>query len=202
MEDDEAWIDCNDDDLWVFDKCILSRKLKYNCGPADMWVPKPDFYIVRPCVNLAGMSRGAQIRYLEKETTHLPPGHFWCEIFEGRHISVDFKLNNKSRTYSQDLTVEGFRDKKNPLWKFDRWIRVNDTIEFPKILTQLKGNYSTINCEFIGDKLIEVHLRQNDDMGEFNEIIPVWENETVDYLDDYVFIDDKDYKRVGFLKKR
>ena len=44
MEDDEAWIDCNDDDLWVFDKCILSRKLNYNCGPADMWVPKPDFY--------------------------------------------------------------------------------------------------------------------------------------------------------------
>ena len=38
MEDDEAWIDCNDDDLWVFDKCILSRKLNYNCGPADMWV--------------------------------------------------------------------------------------------------------------------------------------------------------------------
>ena len=97
-----------------------------------MWVPKPDFYIVRPCVNLAGMSRGAQIRYLEKETTHLPPGHFWCEIFEGRHISVDFKLNNKSRTYSQDLTVEGFRDKKNPLWKFDRWIRVNEIIKFPK----------------------------------------------------------------------
>ena len=47
-----------------------------------------------------------------------------------------------------------------------------------------------------------MHLRQNDDMGEFNEIIPVWENETVDYSDDYVFIDDKDYKRVGFLKKR
>ena len=79
---------------------------------------------------------------------------------------------------------------------------MSDTIEFPKILTQLKGNYSTINCEFIDDKLIEVHLRQNDDMGEFNEIIPVWENETVDYSDDYVFIDDKDYKRVGFLKKR
>ena len=67
MGDDEVWIDCNDDDLWVFDKCILSRKLNYNCGPADMWVPKPDFYIVRPCVNLAGMGREAKIRYLEKK---------------------------------------------------------------------------------------------------------------------------------------
>ena len=95
MEDDDAWMECNDDDLWVFDKCILSRKLKYNCGPVDVDVPESNFYVVRPCVNLAGMGRGAQIRYLEKETTHLPPGHFWCEIFEGRHISVDFKLNNK-----------------------------------------------------------------------------------------------------------
>ena len=56
MEDDDAWISCHKDDLWIFDKCILSTKLGYNCGPADMDVPEPGIYIVRPCVNLAGMS--------------------------------------------------------------------------------------------------------------------------------------------------
>ena len=70
---------------------------------------KPDFYIVGPCVNLAGMSRGPNT-YLEKETTHLPLVIFGVKYLR-RHISVDFKLNNKSRTYSQDLTVEGLEIK-------------------------------------------------------------------------------------------
>ena len=135
MEDDEAWISCHRDDLWIFDKCILSTKLGYNCGPADMWVPEPGIYIVRPCVNLAGMGRGAEFRHIEKETTELPPGYFWCEIFEGRHLSVDFNLNKKSRTYEQGLTTEGIREFHEPLWKFNKWIKVDDVVNFPMILS-------------------------------------------------------------------
>ena len=66
MEDDEAWISCHKDDLWIFDKCILSKKLGYNCGPADVDVSEAGIYIVRPCVNLTGMSRGAEFRHIEK----------------------------------------------------------------------------------------------------------------------------------------
>ena len=59
MQDDQAWLSCDVADLWIFDKLILSRKLDYICGPVDVDVPSPGNYIVRPCVNLAGMSRGA-----------------------------------------------------------------------------------------------------------------------------------------------
>ena len=200
MEDDDAWLSCHHDDLWIFDKCILSRKLGYTCGPADVDVPESNFYIVRPCVNLPGMGRGAEFRYLTQDTTDLPPGHFWCEIFEGRHLSVDFNLNKKSRTYEQGLTTEGFRHEDDPMWKFNKWIRVNDEIEYPMILSQLNGDYECINCEFIGDKLIEVHLRANEDMGEYTEIIPVWEEKDKE-LEGYEYHENKDFKRLGFNKK-
>ena len=195
VEDDDAWFDCHEDDLWIFDKLILSRKLGYICGPVDAYVPEPDHYIVRPCVNPAGMGRGATIEYIEKDTDHLPVGYFWCEIFQGRHLSVDYYHGN------QKLVTEGFRDKDNPLWKFNRWLRVDDEIDYPDILNELKGNYPTINCEFIGDNLIEVHLRGNYEMGKFSEIVPVWEGEEQSIMEGYTYVEHKDFNRLGFWKK-
>ena len=195
VEDDDAWFDCHEDDLWIFDKLILSRKLGYICGPVDAYVPEPDHYIVRPCVNPAGMGRGATIEYIEKDTDHLPVGYFWCEIFQGRHLSVDYYHGN------QKLVTEGFRDKDNPLWKFNRWLRVDDEIDYPDILNELKGNYPTINCEFIGDNLIEVHLRGNYEMGKFSEIIPVWKGEEQSIMEGYTYVEHKDFNRLGFWKK-
>ena len=195
VEDDDAWFDCHEDDLWIFDKLILSRKLGYVCGPIDADVPEPNYYIVRPCVNPAGMGRGATIEYIEKDTDHLPVGYFWCEIFYGRHLSVDYYHGN------QKLVTEGFRDKDNPLWKFNRWLRVDDEIDFPSILDELKGNYPTINCEFIGDKLIEVHLRGNYEMGKFSEIVPIWEGEEQPTMEGYTYVEHEDFNRLGFWKK-
>ena len=197
--DDEAWLSCHHEDLWIFDKCILSRKLGYTCGPVDVDVPESNFYIVRPCVNLAGMSRGASIEYIENTSGHLPAGYFWCEMFEGRHLSVDYYYGN------QKLITEGFRRKDRPLWKFDKWVRVDDEIEYPDILNELKGNYPSINCEFIGDKLIEIHLRSNEEMGKYKEIIPVWKDEDLNhneyFSNGYEYFEHKDYKRLGFYKR-
>ena len=93
MEDLEgiAWKNADPEDLWIFDKLIVARKLGYSCGPAGTDVLSPDHYIVRPCVNIPGMGRGASIQWIEQDTDHLKDGHFWCELFKGRHISVDYK---------------------------------------------------------------------------------------------------------------
>ena len=77
------------------------------------------------------IGRGATIEYIEKDTDHLPVGYFWCEIFHGRHLSVDYYRGN------QKLITEGFRDKDNPLWKFNRF-KVDDEIDYPDILNSLK----------------------------------------------------------------
>ena len=56
------------------------------------------------------------------------------------------------------------------------------------MLTDLKGNYDWINCEFIGENLIEVHFRRNPDFRYGNSIaIPVWEDEKIENMQ---FIED------------
>ena len=208
MYEDEAWINCHDEDLWLFDKLIIAKRLHYVCGPIGVDVPKSDYYIVRPSMNCMGMSRGATIEYIQEDTDNLPLGYFWCEIFNGRHLSVDYKIDNVNRSITQDLTVEGFRDKGEPLWKYNRWKRVNDIVPFHEMLLGIKGNYDYINCEYIGGRLIEVHLRENSDMGDSDEIIPVWSSESDPVIDEiinppkgYSFEENEDYHRLGFYKK-
>lgn len=81
--DDIMWNLCDPNDLWIYDKLILSRKMGYVCGPPGVPVPNADSYIVRPITNIEGMGRGAEILWLDDDTDHLPPGYFWCEIFDG-----------------------------------------------------------------------------------------------------------------------
>jgi len=190
--EDLVWKNINPDDLWILDKLILSRKLGYISGPVGLDVPVPDHYIVRPCVNMLGLGLGTQKVWIEKDTTHLPVGHFWCEFFQGRHISVDYCQKN------QILAVEGFKNQ-NTFVRWEQWIKVNDCFEFPNILNDLKENYKYINCEFIGDKLIEVHLRHNEDFeGGITHFIPVWEGESIVPPEGYTYRDYPDvHGRIG-----
>ena len=195
-----AWQNANHDDLWIFDKLIVARKLGYICGPQGMNVPKPDFYIVRPCVNIPGMSRGAKTRYIMKKTHHLPSGHFWCEIFKGRHISVDYKHGE------QILAVEGFRESsKGHFWQFCKWQRLNEEFPLPELLKELASRYEYLNIEYVDGKVIEIHLRHNPDFVYGQTVAyPVWKKihpseiyPEVDFSKLH-FIKSPDYKRLGF----
>ena len=196
LEGNDEWNQIHSEDLWVYNKLILSRVLGYTCGPIGTSVPRPDFYILRPSMNLLGMGRYARKEYIYKYTDCYHPSEFWCEVFEGDHISVDYQ--NKE----QKLTVLGVRDEMNPLYKWDMWKKVDYEMPFPAILNKLKGEYEWINCEFIGSHLIEVHFRQNPDFKYGNSVaIPVWNDSYSIDSEDYRFINDKDYLRRGFWIK-
>ena len=196
LEGDDEWNQIHSEDLWIYNKLILSRVLGYTCGPVGTTVPIPDFYIVRPSMNLLGMGRFARKEYITKHTEEFHPSEFWCEIFEGDHLSVDF--HNKE----QKLTVLGSRDDKNELYKWSKWEKIDKKVEFPEILSDLKGNYEWINCEFIGNHLIEVHFRRNPDFRYNNSVaIPVWGEKIEKFDDSYTFIKDKDFLRKGFWVK-
>ena len=183
----DEWSSIHPQDLWVYNKLQVSRVLGYECGPAGLLVPRPDFYIIRPCINFMGMGRYARIEYLEGDTEHLHPAEFWCEVFEGEHISVDYYKGQ------QELTVKGVRDPQDPLYKWKKWYKVDRVIPLPKLLQNL--DYNWINCEFIGNKLIEIHLRGNPDFRYNNDsVIPVWEGDSVK-----TYIEDNDYHRLGFI---
>lgn len=183
-------------DLWVYNKLQLSRILGYTCGPAGMEVPKSGFYIVRPSVNFMGMGRLSRIEWLEYDTEHLHPAEFWCEIFEGEHLSVDFYKKESK------LVVKGTKNAKNPLYKWEKWEKIDKKVNFPPILNNLVGNYDYINCEFVENNLIEVHFRQNSDFRYGNTVaIPIWDENSQKNYDDYTFVIDEDYKRKGFWIK-
>ena len=192
LDVNSEWNSIHIDDLWIYNKLQLSRGLGYTCGPVGSTVPKPNFYVVRPAINFLGMGRFAEIKWIKESTEDLYPSDFWCEIFEGEHLSVDF-YNQESK-----LVIRGFRDIDAPLYKWKKWEKINKEIEFPSILKNLKGNYNWINCEFIDGNLIEIHIRQNSDFRYNNNIaIPIWDDELITH-NNYIQIKDSDYKRKGF----
>ena len=190
----DEWNSIHSDDLWVYNKLILNQRLRHLCGPTGVPVPCSGYYIVRPSINLLGMGRFSRIEWIDKDTEHFHPAEFWCEIFQGPHLSVDFH-HQKS-----ELVVLGERDDDEPLYKWKKWTKINQEVEFPEILKNLKGNYEWINCEFIGNKLIEVHFRRNPDFRYGNSIaIPVWKGDRPQKVENFTFIEDKDYLRRGFF---
>jgi hypothetical protein len=196
LDVNDEWNTIHHNDLWIYNKLQLSRCLGYNCGPTGTSVPKPDFYIVRPSINFLGMGRFSRIEWIENNTDSYHPGEFWCEIFKGEHLSVDFKDKKAN------LVVRGTKKEDSPLYKWEKWEKINKNVDFPEILEKLKGNYEWINCEFIGNKLIEVHFRQNPDFRYGNSIaIPVWKEDNQKNIDNLKYIEDSDYKRKGFYIK-
>lgn len=172
--DSEVWENTPPKDIWVFDKLIVARLAGHKCGPRGSMVPIPGDYFVRPITNTFGMGLMARIQRIEGYAEDMHPAEFWCEIFNGRHISVDYE-NGK-----QILAVEGSKHDKSPFQRFTKWWKVNDQIDLPPFLHDLSTRHRYINCEFIDGKLIEVHFRRNPDFKWGNSImIPKWLDEGV-----------------------
>jgi len=196
LEVDDEWNQIHSSDLWVYNKLFLSRVLGYKCGPAGSTVPKPDFYIVRPSFNLFGMSRFARKEWIDKRTDEMHPSEFWCEIFDGEHLSVDYHHKK------QNLAILGTKNDGDPIYKWRKWEKVNREIDFPDVLNDLKGDYEWINCEFIDGHLIEVQFRRNPNFRYENTVaIPVWDKKLEEDREGYRFIEDQSYERRGFWVK-
>ena len=193
-----------------YNKLWLSEHLGYYCGPAGIGPPESNHYIVRPIMNLSGMGVGSSRMWIDAgDTTKVPPGYFWCELFEGRHLSITYQLAD-DMTYEPKHSYEGFKDSSGT---FLEWKLTSDTIELPRWVQKqiAQGNVSVCNAEFIGPRLIEVHLRDTPDP-LVDSMFPVWKGDTImvdklsklgySYLNSY---DDADgfltTPRLGFMIK-
>ena len=188
MNDSDFWNIVDPKNLWVTDKLILAKRLGYLCGPAGVKVPEDGYYVVRPCVNYRMMGRGASIQYLYADEDSIPDGFFWCEPFEGRHLSFDYHYGE------QILAVEGFRDE-NRLDRFSMWRKTRDVYSLPDFLQEIANTSEWFNVEVIGNRIIECHFRFNDDFANHssNIIIPVWKDR---------FYDSVAGDRLGFLLEK
>jgi len=211
LEDWDAWKRYPQHRL-LFNKLELSLRLGYNAGPTPMPVSKSGEYIVRPIYNLSGMGAGAKIMTLEAGKVYdFPPSYFWCERFVGDHLSVNYEWQG-SRLIPTHTSI-GETDFEN-LSRFRRWTKIeHQNLELPNWISSLRF-VQNINIEFIGGKIIEIHLRHGVDFPEgATEIIPVWKTTTqkeIDQLVDKGYLYEEDYMdaeknvsdpRLGFLYK-
>jgi len=194
MEDKDVWKKYPDSHRW-FNKLYISELMGYECGPCGVAPERSDYYIVRPIYNLSGMSAGASKMFISSgDMTKVQPGYFWCEWFEGKHYSVTYELNNGEYKVKSCWVGE----KKD--LKFLKWIRSDYSPTFP---SDIKIEYPIVNIEFIGDNLIEIHLRDTPDP-DYDEIIPIWENDSTSKMSYYELMGYKFIKSYdnadGFIK--
>jgi len=180
MEDWDAW-QLYPQHRWIYNKLDLSLRLGYSCGPTPMPVPKSGEYCVRPIMNLGGMSAGATIQYLEEGKVHeLPPSYFWCERFIGNQYSVNFEWQNGEL---EAVHTSVGKNSPESLYRHEKWTRLpNRKFKLPVWITELQ-DVEHINMEFIGDNILEIHLRWGEDFPTeaATEVISVWDDTTKEY---------------------
>ena len=207
IHDFEAWEKYPHHHKW-FNKLYLAEIMGYKCGPTGLAPDVTDHYIVRPIYNLSGMGVGSKVIKIEAgDATKVPPGYFWCEFIAGIQYSATYEfVDGRWKSIS---CWQGTNDINN-LSRFVSWIRSTYKPKVPSQFNELH-DVGRINIEFIGDKPIEVHLRESPDPN-YDELIPVWADNSVNkeaYLSrGYRYIESYDnangfleIPRIGFLVK-
>lgn len=191
-----AWKQYPQHHQW-FNKLYFSEQMGYNCGPNGLAPEESNWYCVRPVMNLAGMGVGARKQWINAgDNRSVEPGYFWCEWFEGDHISVTYRWRSGWVPIS---AYEGFHDGEN-LSRFAYWMRTDPL--------HLRGfvqfhDVELLNVEFIGGRPIEVHFRDTPDP-DGNLIMPIWAD--MEVPDDMIeHFDDAngflELPRLGFVVK-
>jgi hypothetical protein len=197
-----------DIDIWtlypqyrLFHNKLWVNELAGNvCGPRGVDVPKPGYYCVRPIYNLCGMGSGAYKIWLEDDTECIPLGYFWTEWLEGKHLSVDYR--HKDDRWVVDRCVEGIRLETDPLYKFHKWVKSDCDFKLSKFLHHI--TVPVLNVEYIGNRVIEIHLRGNPDP-DYKELHVVWKSDNIN-VSKYNFIESieefGDDVRLGFFVEK
>jgi hypothetical protein len=188
MDDCDVWKFIDGEDAWIYDKLVLSKRLGYQCGPAGVAPETSGNYIVRPISNYRMMGRGSSFMHIDAGEDIIPDGYFWSEVFTGRHLTFDYHRG------VQHLAAEGFKDSARTD-RFTSWKKTKDVFELPPMLLSVAVKYEWMNIEVIDNKIVEVHLRYNDDFmnHDADEIFPIWKED---------FYNSPCADRIGFLLKR
>jgi len=184
LHDDEAWIKYPQHHKW-FNKLWLAEQLNYVCGPSGVSVPKENEYFIKPIYNLSGMGVGARKAKLSPTQDLTIPGYFWCEYFEGTHLSIDYEWYYDKPPFWRPIRChQGIELSPQRFQRWVRWDPKDVEFELPHFFWQL-GDVGTINVEMIEGNIIEVHLRPSPDP-DYDEMVPV-------FADDFTILSDPEY---------
>lgn len=166
----------NDIDAWennkinnkIYNKLWLTQLQNIDCGPIGTH-PKQYPIIIKPIINLYGMSKGfMKINSEEEYYENQKYGHFWMPYLSGKNYTIDLILDNGKikgyYTLESKPTINGTFEYHvyRPKYKLSENIK--------KIIEENFISYSgAMNIELINDKIIEGHLRLNGDYYIFDD---------------------------------
>ena len=167
INDIDAWNDFKDNNF-IYNKLNLIQLQKIDCGPIGT-MPNSYPIIIKPIINLYGMSRGFKIiknkkEYLENQND----GFFWMPYLSGKNYTIDIILN-KGKIISY-YCMES-KQSINGTFEYHTYLPnyILDKNIFKFLETILKKYTGPINIELINNVIIEAHLRLNGDFYIFND---------------------------------
>lgn len=165
----------NDIDAWnsfkiekkIYNKLWLCELQNIDCGPIGTI---PDIFpvIIKPIINLYGMSRGFKIIHsLEEYLENQFDGFFWMPYFKGNNYTLDV-IFDKGKIIT-NFCLQSF-PSINGTFKYHKYIPDYELSE--KNINLLQDNFKTysgfMNIEIINNNIIEGHLRPNGDNYFYN----------------------------------
>ena len=161
-EDGDAW-SWYPDYRWIYNKLSIAESQGLECAPHGL---DPTSFPVfsKPIYNLRGMGAGSHALRSMKEYKRLEcPGYFWMTMLEGEHVSSDIAVVNGEPQWWRHATGIALGDGA-----FDYWVvHAADNPQVQDycgawVRKHLAGYTGMVNCETIGGRIIEVHLRFSD----------------------------------------
>lgn len=171
ISDIEAWIRYPNYNV-IYNKLQLAEIQGLNCAPIPVY---PDTYpvVIKPIINLYGMSRGFyKINNKDEYKTLLNKnnlsGYFWETYLSGDQFNIDIIFKNGKIIKYFSLKS---KPEKEGIFKYHKYInnyKLDENII--NILEQILDDYTGfLNIELIDGFIIEAHLRLNGDFFIFNE---------------------------------
>lgn len=153
---------------FVYNKLWIAESQGLECAPMGIY-PSEYPIIIKPIINLFGMSRGFRIIKDDDEyDNNIMDGFFWEEYLSGDHLCIDLiLLEGKIKFHSCLKSISNnngtfrchYLIKNHVLSK-----HITDWID-----EHLSDYTGCLNLETIDNKIIECHLRLNGDSQLYNE---------------------------------
>lgn len=181
IEDRDAWR-AFPRDRWVYNRLELAQRLGYPCGPAGVPFPWEATWLAKPVYNIRGMGRGAR---KVTDRADVPDGWCWMPCFQGPHVSVNYRRREphddpERRLSTGWVPVQAVRLVTDGSGLPVAWIRTREMPDLPDLFTDDVTESHQLNVEYVGDRVIEAHLRSGWDLSACPDAVaalPVWEGD-------------------------
>jgi len=145
---------------WVYDKLWVCASQGLEYAPHGVIPPRFPVFS-KPIANLRGMGLGSRVlTSLEEYRRHLTPGHFWMKLLEGEHVSSDVAIVKGQARWWRHCRGVPAAEGTFDYWTIESGHRRELEAYLGDWLARELATYTGMfNCETIGGRIIDAHLR-------------------------------------------